>query len=214
MKRSVEMLGFDVTIIDSDKDLKKITSELNPTLVIMNVSMPPLNRNAAIAHIKSVEIPTIAFISENKYYPEIGPILKNFDDFISPLTSSTELEFRIKNLIKSVPTTAGQSSSSTSTIEPKNDSVDEKLLLNQVHVTLHHEIKSPLTGILIGAQALSKRVTTEERPVLSEIIESAKKIQHTLDRLSSSTSIKSEEYLNGTQMAKFDTPSTPTFHWI
>lgn len=220
IQQMIESMGYSLTLLDTDKQLDTIVSELKPDLAIIDTSLPPLNRETVMDALeRNKGLKTLAIVDSRLSPLAIGPYIRQCTDFITHPLSAPELRFRIQRLMPTKPITRppqplGLTSPSQNAPAEAPDSRNEKSLLSKIYVTLHHEMRSPLTGILIGAQALSKRVTHEERPVVSEIIESAKRIRDTLDTLSVSNSIRSEEYVNGTQMAKFETPETPSFHWI
>ncbi|NBV83572.1 response regulator [bacterium] len=222
-RHMIEAAGYSVAILDSDKQWETALNELQPELAIIDTSIPPLNREAVLQTLaKHPQLKTLAVIDSRLNPVQVGTYMRQFTDFVTHPINIYELKFRIQRLsnqeLPTAPTVKNTIVAAPSRItapppNPPRDR-DERSLLSKVYVTLHHEMRSPLTGILIGAQALSKRVATEEKPVVSEIIESAKRIRETLDTLAVSNRIRSEEYVNGTQMAKFETPTTPTFHWI
>jgi DNA-binding NtrC family response regulator len=222
IQHMIESMGYALTLLDTDKLLEQIVSEIKPDLAIIDTSLPPLNRETVMAALAGYDgLKTLGIVDSRLSPSAIGPYVRQCTDFITHPLNTSELRFRILRLMPEKPLTTrlatSPPASSTQNQVPTTDpasSRSDKSLLSKVYVTLHHEMRSPLTGILIGAQALSKRVANEERPVVSEIIESAKRIRDTLDTLSISNTIRSEEYVNGTQMAKFETPATPTFHWI
>ncbi len=73
-------------------------------------------------------------------------------------------------------------------------------------ITLNHEINSPLTSILLGAQQLTQEANLDPKLVwVSRIIaEQAKKIGVILYALRRITAVSQEEYLPGVPMLKFE----------
>ncbi|NBV42087.1 hypothetical protein EBR96_04885 [bacterium] len=240
LKRAIVLAGFELTIRDHDRDFAELLKITQPVLVILDSSLPQLNRNAIISEIHKMDTCKLISVIDPLLTPEHAQqLISQSDDFVTKPVSGLELNFRVQRLVdtppapqtpitfsKSVPRVIlsqngnsnrnGHTNGNGHSIlngSQSTENVDTKSLLGQVYVTLHHEMRSPLTGILIGAQALEKQLNTDQQPVAREIAESARRIRNTLDRLSIANAIGSEEYMNGTPMAKFESDSAPTFNW-
>ncbi len=221
IQHALYIAGYNLSIVESDKLFADAILSERPDMVIVDASLPPLNRDGIIRTLSQHDdILKIAIVDAKLPTDQFRLWTQYGDDFLTKPVSFEELSFRIHRVLPS--------GISTHTTIPENIvhfkplvkaavspvATDPKSLLGKVYVTLHHEIRSPLTGILIGAQALEKQVTPDQQSVAHEIAESAKKIRDTLDKLAIANNVTSEEYVNGTQMAKFELPATPTFHWI
>ncbi len=93
---------------------------------------------------------------------------------------------------------------------------DEKeKLLQQIQVTLHHEIRNPLTSILIGSQALTHQFKegTPEKAVLIGIETCSRRIKDVMDSLGNLKQLVVEDYMEGIEMLNLSksliAPSVP-----
>ncbi len=212
-------MGFEISSTDRDQSLQTAIDTDQPDIILVDTAIPPLNRDRVIAQLNACQIPWIALLDPATPPQHITLWISAATDFVSKPMSLSELVFRMQRHI-STPPHYQPKIQAPQTVEPVTAtptaarSTHEKALLDQIYVTLHHEIKSPLTGILIGAQALEKRIAPEQRGVAHEIVQSALRIKNTLDRLAAAESVSATPYVNDTQMATFELPKTPTFNWI
>ncbi|MCP4049103.1 MAG: hypothetical protein GY730_00120 [bacterium] len=80
--------------------------------------------------------------------------------------------------------------------------IKKEKLPEQINVTLHHEISSPLTSIMIGSQALSEWFAdgSDEKHVISHIKDCSKRIKETMGSSGNLKNIIIDEYLDGIKM--------------
>jgi len=116
------------------------------------------------------------------------------DDFVNIPFSPIHLETRLKKLLRRPQTPPPFISE-----EPT-----ERKEMDQLKIALHHEIRNPLTSILIGAQALAHQFQdgTTEKNVLNTIETSSHRIKTIMDALSNNQNFEVEEYTDGIQMLK------------
>ncbi|NDC83552.1 response regulator [bacterium] len=220
LQRYLQRKGFSLSMCPSDKHVEQVISQVQPTCILLDWNLPILNRTKLLKKIERFSLPIVLIANSTRMNELSADILQDFNDIVVAPVVPDELVFRLAavhiensdTILNSVPRDLPTSELN---LPESNRDFPEKDVLSKLYVTLNHEIRSPLTSIIIGAQALLMRMEGgDNHHVLSEVVESAKKIRDTLDTLGVSRSIKVEEYVQGTQMARFEAPSTPTFHWI
>ena len=86
--------------------------------------------------------------------------------------------------------------------KPSSQNGNTPVLMSHVNVTLNHEIRSPLTSILIGAQVLKKKSEEDSQAyqIAKEIEDASRRIQTTLDDFSQVKNVVIDDYINGIKM--------------
>ncbi len=214
-KLALEGKGYTlVEAEDGDEALALIKNE-PPDLVLLDIVMPKRNGFETCKAIKdnpeTKHIPII-FLSALEEFPakkegfEMGA-----DDYLVKPANPEELAIRVDILlkVKQEHDIMARKASDMSDVygglledQKKIIEKEKELVLQQVHVSLHHEIRNPLTSILIGAQILSAKFSADapEKKMLSEIESCAKRIRDTMDTLGNLKGIVVDAYVQGTNM--------------
>jgi signal transduction histidine kinase len=146
------------------------------------------NDSEAMVEALKIEGPVLALAAFETLTPIQWMLLRLADETVKLPFNAAELEARLK---KSLKATFRQGRT-----PPKSEVVD------RLKVTLHHEIRNPLTSIMIGSQALAHQFQegSAEKKVLSSVEQSAKRIQTVMDTLLTNPHLPIEEYIEGVQM--------------
>lgn len=129
---------------------------------------------------------------------EQAQVAMQVDDYVclpfTPIDLETRLKKQIHNRMIQDPTAMPQAHVPSA---KENE-------LEHLKVTLHHEIRNPLTSILIGAQALAHQFDegSPEKNVLTTIEKSSQRIKGLMDSLASNQTFEVAEYVGGVQMLK------------
>lgn len=210
---------------DGQSAIDKIYQE-HPDLVLMDVMMPRLNGFEACKIIKNdpkIKYIPVIFVTALEELPskkegfEIGA-----DDYITKpyiieeLLLRVELILRIKRERDGIRARSQEIAKTTPQLNEAQTQIIEKekeLLLRQIYVSLHHEIRNPLTTILIGSQVLESTALpgTSEKKIINEIVSCAKRIRGIMDSLGKMKTIVIDEYVKGTTMVHLQKspPNTP-----
>lgn len=130
-----------------------------------------------------------------------GDLLPEVDDYVMKPLVVKDLVLRIKRMgAQMKPLQSSKSVVSDSAIQEAKEK-----LLQQIQVSLHHEIRSPLTSILIGSQALHKKFEegSPERQVINGIETCSRRIKDIMDSLGNMKELVEEDYAYGVKMISF-----------
>ncbi len=215
---TLEDAGFTVISAENgEKGLTLIEKE-NPDLILLDIFLPGENGFDICKKIKSnpktKEIPVIFVtaleeISAKKEGFEIGA-----DDYITKPYITEELLLRVelilrfkreKDNLKAMAVDIAGNEKNLTENQTKIIEKEKELLLKQIYVSLHHEIRNPLTTILLGSQLLKSMFADKpaEKKVVNEVINCARRIRTIMDSLSKMKNIVIDEYVNGVPMVDF-----------
>jgi CheY-like chemotaxis protein len=190
-----------------------------PDLILLDVIMPGLNgfetckiirSNPQTQHIPIIFVTALNEIPSKREGFKIGAddyITKPY--FVEDLLLRVELILSAKRAKDGLAVKAQEMEAFSNELSKKQRDLIEKekeLLLNQVYVALHHEIRNPLTTILIGSQVLDSMFITEgpAKKVITEIVTCAKRIRGIMDSLGNMKEVILAEYADGTMMVDFN----------
>ncbi len=121
-------------------------------------------------------------------------------DFVSLPFTPIDIETRLKKQLRKTPKKPPASPFAQNGTRPKTVQTE----MDQLKVALHHEIRNPLTSIMIGTQALNPyfQVGTPEKTVLDGIEKSSHRIKAIMDAIATDERFSVQEYMDGIQMLK------------
>lgn len=217
-KMALEEKGYSVVEAEDGLTVLDLVQVNRPDLILLDVLMPNRNGFEVCKILKSnPEFKTIPIIfvtgleemTAKKEGFDIGA-----DDYITKpyiideLLLRVELMLRIKRERDSIYTRIKEIETQDFQLTQEQTHLIQKekeLLLRQIYVSLHHEIRNPLTTILIGAQVLNSLCLKDtEKKIVNEVLIGAKRIRNIMDSLGSmkEKDILIDEYVNGTTMVK------------
>jgi len=208
IRKKWQKLGISIHAFIQDNPLLTFIKSKHPDIVISDASLPTHNAETLIDTLKSREIPLVSLFASYSKQLENNILYSQSDDYSVAPFESEALLLRIKRLIKKkaphLPQTKLKKSSSPNGVNntPATQNGNAPALMSQVNVTLNHEIRSPLTSILIGAQVLKKRASEEsqEYQIAKEIEDASRRIQNTLDEFGQVKQVVIDDYINGIKM--------------
>ena len=156
-------------------------------------TLDPQNHHQLIKWIQSSPKPTLTLLNPNTPLETTSALFQACQDFIFSPIEPTDLKTRIKRLqLQHKPI------SKTTQPPPQNEphfpilnkeiSKPTLSLLDEIQNTMNHEIKNPLTNIVVGAQTLKSRNNTlspTEQKLIEEIERSAHRIKLVVDNIQS-----------------------------
>jgi len=220
MNRSIARMSLEdqYHIIECDSGQKAIDliAEEKPDLILLDVLMPEMNGFETCRLIKknpkTKEIPVIFVTALEEILAKKEGFDIGADDYITKPYDTEELILRVslslkmkreQDSIKSRLLEVARESRKLSKDQEKVIEKEKELLLRQIYVSLHHEIRNPLTTILIGSQLLdTMKLKETEKKIISEIISCSKRIRDIMDSLGKMKNIVLEDYVKGTKMVK------------
>ena len=207
---------------DGQKALDLIKKDM-PDLILLDIVMPNLNGFETLKIIRGTpelqHLPVILVSTVEEFSSKREGFLIGADDYIVKPFKPEELLLRVDVFLKIkkerdalVLKAVSLTESQTEFLDHQNDIVEKEkeILLKQVYVTLHHEIRNPLTSVLIGSQILKEKFgkDTPEKKILVEIETCAKRIRDVMDALGELKSIVLEDYLAGIKMLHLPKPGS------
>lgn len=206
MRTLWQHLGMSVHLFVQDKPLMAFIKNEAPDVVISDAAIPPHNAESLIDALKSRQIPLFGLFSEQMYQIESNSIYAQADDYSVAPFEGEALLLRLKRILKKKQPTAPlklkKHLKENASAEALVQNGDTPALMRQVNVTLNHEIRSPLTSILIGAQVIQKGATadSQEYQIAREIEDASRRIQTTLDDFGQVKQVVVDDYINGIKM--------------
>ncbi|MFA5880458.1 MAG: response regulator [Candidatus Margulisiibacteriota bacterium] len=218
-KMALEDAGYTIIEAENGKQGIEIAKQEQPDLILLDILMPDISGFEVCKTIKNEpktqQIPVIFLtaleeMASKKEGFEIGA-----DDYITKpyiieeLLLRVELILRIKREKDSLRSRSEEISKNTdhlTTEQAKLIQKEKELLLRQIYVSLHHEIRNPLTTILLGSQLIKNMLPekTPEKRVIEEIIHCSKRIRTIMDNLGKMKDIQIDEYAEGTEMVNLN----------
>ncbi len=207
---------------DGQKALDLIKKDM-PDLILLDIVMPNLNGFETLKIIRGTpelqHLPVILVSTVEEFSSKREGFLIGADDYIVKPFKPEELLLRVDVFLKIkkerdalVLKAVSLTESQREFLDHQNDIVEKEkeILLKQVYVTLHHEIRNPLTSVLIGSQILKEKFgkDTPEKKILVEIETCAKRIRDVMDALGELKSIVLEDYLAGIKMLHLPKPGS------
>lgn len=207
MRARWQRSGIVLQVFLQDKPLLAFIKNKLPDLVILDAALPMHNADSLIDALKSREIPFLGLFSDYTKNIENSPVYLEADDYCIGSSEIDMLDLRLNRLLKkktqgSVSRKIGRHTSFTESPSHIQGNGQAPALMNQVNVTLNHEIRSPLTSILIGAQVLKKSADHDSKSyqIAKEIEDASRRIQRTLDDFGQVKQVVVEDYVNGIKM--------------
>lgn len=206
--------GYQVFDYENAKDAINIFDDINPDVVLMDIVMPDMDGYEATSIIKKgkhPEVPLIMVTSKTCQEDLVKGFEAGADDYIVKPFLEEELKARVKAMIRTkalfdqvVLKNEDLKSTNDELMETKEKLAEkEKLaLIGQLMVSLHHEIRNPLTAVVTNSQILSKHFELGEEvdQFISDIQEQSVKIKHVLDKVKDLDKIDVVDYVDGTTM--------------
>lgn len=202
-----QQLGIAIHLFHQDQPLITFIKNENPDVVISDASIPTHNAETLIDTVKSRQIPLFSLFSENTPNIESNVLYAQADDYSVAPFSGESLLLRLKRILKKKPPLTASKLKKARKEPLQSEALphqngDTPALISQVNVTLNHEIRSPLTSILIGAQVIQKRAPSDsqEYQIAKEIEDASRRIQSTLDDFGQVRQVVVDDYINGIKM--------------
>lgn len=207
---------------DGQKALDLIKKDM-PDLILLDIVMPNLNGFETLKIIRGTpelqHLPVILVSTVEEFSSKREGFLIGADDYIVKPFKPEELLLRVDVFLKIKKERDALVLKAVSLTESQKELLDhqsnivekeKEILLKQVYVTLHHEIRNPLTSVLIGSQILKEKFgkDTPEKKILVEIETCAKRIRDVMDALGELKSIILEDYLAGIKMLHLPKPGS------
>lgn len=207
---------------DGQKALDLIKKDM-PDLILLDIVMPNLNGFETLKIIRGTpelqHLPVILVSTVEEFSSKREGFLIGADDYIVKPFKPEELLLRVDVFLKIKKERDALVLKAVSLTESQKELLDhqsnivekeKEILLKQVYVTLHHEIRNPLTSVLIGSQILKEKFgkDTPEKKILVEIETCAKRIRDVMDALGELKSIVLEDYLAGIKMLHLPKPGS------
>lgn len=214
-KMALEDAGYQV--IEAEKGNKgiELVKKEKPDLVLLDILMPDISGFEVCEVIKTdpstSKIPVIFLTALEEMAAKKEGFEIGADDYITKpyiieeLLLRVELILRIKREKDSLMLRSAEIFKKTDNLTDEQSNLikkEKELLLRQIYVSLHHEIRNPLTTILLGSQLIKGMLPekTPEKKVIEEIITCAKRIRGIMDNLGKMRDIEIDEYVEGTEM--------------
>lgn len=205
---------YDIQYADS------IPSSLNgqPDIKLLLIDMETIKANelSTLEQLqKTNDIPALLILSDKCLTTNLLTQIQSRDFIFKPFTPNL-LDIKIKKYLtkKQEKTTLPDFAATPqphhiikneSTRFKPNPSFKHSEEVNQLIVSINHQLRSPLTTILAGSQSLNLIIKDEkQKKIFSEIESSAKKIRKILDDLETSKEYMVEKYLNNIRMLKIN----------
>ncbi|MFC1752120.1 response regulator [Thermoproteota archaeon] len=204
--------GFQVLIAKGNNAGLESAQKYKPELILLDSDLPEKYRNNFTQSLSKDEtlktIPLLLMadtkdLSVNDY----NWLMTNGDYILKPIDYQA-LILRIKKILSdkkkfnTQPEPILDHSSSPPSDLGNHIQKAKEQLLHQVTVALNHEIRSPLTSILIGSQALHRKFSSQsdEKQVLEGIEKCARRIKEIMDSLESMKEFVVDDYMYGVKM--------------
>lgn len=209
VRHALMTCGYDIIEAEDALSALDMIKMDPPNLILTDVMMPGMSGFELCHQLKSAtlwsHIP-VMFLTAVCELPDEPSKFEMADDYIVKPFDVPELQMRVDILLRiqrdrycMLPGADG--SPSVQSLQSQIE-LEKNKVLQQLYIALHHEIRNPLTGILIGAQILTNHISKQspERKILDEMENCAKRIRQTMDMLGSMRRIVVDEYVHGTQM--------------
>jgi DNA-binding response OmpR family regulator len=203
--------GFHVITKEDIKNNINYIQEQEPKLIIVNTepfSEKELHLTTKIQYKNKQKAPIIFLTLPAETNKLTASNLLNNNDYLLKPYLTADLILRIKKQIAKIHIPVKQTIKADHAVTNLSE-VQETLLqkekkdfLEQLNVTLNHEIRNPLTSILIGSQALISRTVkgSDEFQVIKEIEKSSLRIKEIIDSLGNLKQFVVDDYINNIKM--------------
>lgn len=206
--------GYEVFDYDSARKSLDQLEQVSPDVILMDIVMPDIDGYQATSIIKKEKHPEIPVIMVTSKADK-EDLIKGFDcgadDYIVKPFLEEELKARVKAMLR---TKKFHDELISKNEELKKTNIElsaareelaekEKLaLIGQLMVSLHHEIRNPLTAIVTNSQILTTHFDLGEdaNQFMSDIEEQSVKIKNVLDKVKGMDTINVVDYVDGTTM--------------
>ncbi len=203
--KSLASQGFLVLRASKKEEGIALIESAFPSVVVFDAALSEgfLNESLAVLSERYTHIKRVLAISLDDLSGSKGVFLERVDDYILKPLVSHDIQLRFKRLLRMGPSMP-LSHSKIQLTDPIIQEEKEKLI-DQVQVALNHDIRNPLTSILIGSQALHKHFSegSPEKQVLTGIETCSRRIKEVLDSLGNMRQFVEEDYVYGVKMINF-----------
>jgi DNA-binding response OmpR family regulator len=210
IKKTLNAEGLAVKTAANSRAGHEIIKEFEPQLILIDAAIAHKEQPDFIDKTNKKYIPTTILSSFNDSADaSLASFLDSYSFIIKPLRAM-DLVLRIKKDIKNIATTTSSKKNSSTKKAAINDveilQQEKKKLLDQISVTLNHEIRNPLTSIMIGSQALKNRFEdgSDEKQVIDGIEKCSKRIKDIMDSLGNMKNFVVDDYIEGIKMLKIN----------
>jgi DNA-binding response OmpR family regulator len=205
-RRKWHQRGMAIHAFTQDKPLLAFIKTKHTDIVISDASLPTHNAEILLETVKNKDIPLFSLFPVHSDQMENNSLYHQSNDYsVAPFDADATL-LRIKRILKKkIPPSLLLKTQKKPNINGNNghpQNGNTPALMSQVNVTLNHEIRSPLTSILICAQVLKKHSdeNSQEYQIAKEIEEASRRIQTTLDDFGQLKQVVLDDYINGIKM--------------
>jgi DNA-binding response OmpR family regulator len=204
--------NYQICEAKTSKQAFELIHKEKPDLILLDIRMPDINGFEVCKHLKSKSrlknIPVIFLTAAEDFASKKQGFAIGADDYITKPVDFDNLLKRIEQILN-MKKEQEKLRKKVAKITPLTKELIQKekeLIIKQIYVALHHEIRNPLTTILIGSQIMesSTKLQEEEKKVVTEISKCAKRLKEVMDSLCNMKNIYIDDYIDETKMLKIN----------
>jgi two-component system, sensor histidine kinase and response regulator len=167
--------GYELSYVNNAQQALKLLDDFQPDVILLDVMMPDMNgiefcqKFKSNSHWKNIPIIMVTALASKEDLSQC--LLAGADDFISKPINGLELRSRTRSMLR---------------IKQQYDALQKTLYLREdLSNMIVHDLRNPLTAIIMSAEILRSREYSQERQEkkTSQIITNAQKLQSMIDSL-------------------------------
>lgn len=167
--------GYELLFRNNGMDAVKQVSTLHPDLILLDLMMPGINGIEVCQQLKSTpqleHIPIIVISASGGQENMTAGFEAGADEFLTKPISRTQLRARIRSMLR---------------LKHQYNALQQTLQRRETFSRiLTHDMRNPLSGIVLYAQLLQKRgeLSTEQQHFLRSIYEESQRLRILLDQM-------------------------------
>lgn len=225
IKKLLGVEGFRVHEASTREAAFAYLNQQQPDLILLDTDLGDDSGIALLDTLRQApqfqDLPVILLTTFNEISETLDiSVIESMDFIVKPFRSNDVL-LRVKKYCQKAlmvkPKIAAEKISNDLQEEDSlapNDAIqkEKEKLLDHIKVALNHEIRNPLTSILIGSQALNSRFEegSDEKRVIRGIERCSKRIKDIMDSLGDMKQFVVDEYVDGIKMLNLSKSSGRT----
>ena len=181
-------LGYNVILAKNGEEALEKVSEVSPDVILLDIMMPNMDGYEVARRLKDDDdakiIPIVMVTALKDVQDRIRALEAGADDFLSKPIDRTELQARVRSLIK-VKAYHDHMRQYQQTLEKQNEVLRENARLKEdIEQITRHDLKAPLNGIInLPAIILSEgNLSEKQKKCLQMIIQAGKKMLNMINR--------------------------------
>ncbi len=203
LKYTLSTAGYDYRAASSGEEALRAAQEKIPDLILLDLMLPDLDGYEVCARLRDdAETQHIPIIILTAYGLEASSKAKGLrsgaNDYLTKPIDHDELLARIETQLR------------LKELEKQRILAEKLITINQIVVTLQHEITNPLTGVMGYSDVLLARMREQElaqaeiEEALKVIRAGGERIKNVMEKLRTITHPVVSEYFSGTTMIDLD----------